>query len=143
MRHYDPQEIALFISSCGDLSDEPESEIIDALAAWDEHMRAGGFEIGFDLEDPDAGEKRLRFMATQATEHAAWGAVVGELHALGVGAIEAGGPHERLHDAITRWGEELAQLRLRDPDPGHAERALAERRQNWERWQSPLEMTDG
>lgn len=70
----------------------------------------------------------LEFMRLQRTEHEAWGAVVGELRKAGVGDINAGGEHERLHDAITAWGEELAQLRLHDPDPIHAERALAERR---------------
>jgi hypothetical protein len=45
-----------------------------------------------------------------------------------VGDINAGGQHERLHDVITAWAEELAQLRMNDPDPAHAERALQERR---------------
>jgi hypothetical protein len=140
MRRYSPEEVALFISSCGDLTDEPESEIIDGLAAWAEHMRAGGFEVGFDLEDPDAGQKRLAFMAIQAREFEVWrDAVMAELERFGVANINEGGEHVRLHDAIAYWAEELAQLRLHDPDPAHAERALAERRQNWERWESPLE----
>jgi hypothetical protein len=46
----------------------------------------------------------------------------------GVGDVNSGGKHERLHDAICAWGEELAQLRMNDPDPAHAENALAERR---------------
>jgi hypothetical protein len=90
---------------------------------------------GFDLEDPDAGTKRLAFMAQQAAEHNAWLMVVHELRRLGVGQINRGEPHERLHDHLVLWGEELAQLRLHDPDPEHAERALAERRANWERWE--------
>jgi hypothetical protein len=44
MRRYSPEEVALFISSCGDLTDEPESEIIDGLAAWAEHMRGRGVQ---------------------------------------------------------------------------------------------------
>lgn len=136
MRRYSPEEIALFVTS-SDWEGASEADVLANLESWDEHMGAGGHEVGFDLEDPDAGEKRLRFMAVQATEHAAWGAVVGELRGLGVGQIEPGQPHERLHDAITCWGEELAQLRLHDPDPAHAERALAERRQNWARWEAP------
>jgi hypothetical protein len=64
-------------------------------------------------------------------EHAAWLAIVSEMHAAGVGDINSGGRHERLHDAICAWGEELAQLRMNDPDPTHAERALAERREKY------------
>lgn len=67
-------------------------------------------------------------------EHEAWLAVVVELRRAGAGEINRGEPHERLHDAITRWGEELAQLRLHDPDPAHAHNALEQRRQAWERW---------
>jgi hypothetical protein len=90
---------------------------------------------GFDLEDPDAGDKRLAFMAQQGVEYSAWReAVMPELERFGVAEIDPGGEHERLHDAITYWAETLAQLRLADPDPAHAERALADRRANWERW---------
>lgn len=64
-----------------------------------------------------------------AREHQAWLDVVGELRAVGVGDINAGGAHESLHNAIVKWGEELAQLRMHDPDPSHAERALTERRE--------------
>jgi hypothetical protein len=67
----------------------------------------------------------------QMTEHHAWLAVVSELHKAGVGDINAGGKHERLHDAITAWGEELAQLRMNDPDHSHAEKALYERRHKY------------
>lgn len=70
-------------------------------------------------------------------EYQAWNDVVTELRAAGVGAINAGGPNERLHDAITRWAEELVQLRLHDPEPEHADKALAERRERWERWAKP------
>lgn len=70
----------------------------------------------------------------QNEEHAAWLAVVEEMRAAGVGDIERGGRHERLHDAIVWWGEELAQLRLGDDDPIHAERALVERRRGYRRW---------
>jgi hypothetical protein len=67
----------------------------------------------------------------QVTEHAAWLALASELRRAGVGDIEAGGEHERLHDAIAAWGEELAQLRMSDPDPAHAESALEERRRKY------------
>lgn len=73
-------------------------------------------------------DDRLAFLKVQQTEHAAWLSVVSELRTRGVGDIDAGGKDERLHDAIAAWGEELAQLRLSDPEPEHAERALAERR---------------
>lgn len=71
---------------------------------------------------------RLAFLKVQQTEHAAWLSVVSELRKRGVGDINAGGKDERLHDAIVAWGEELAQLRLNDSKPEHAESALAERR---------------
>jgi len=62
-------------------------------------------------------------------EHEAWLNVVKHMRAHGVGDINAGGEHEDLHDAIVLWGEELAQLRMHDPDPSHAARALEERRE--------------
>lgn len=68
------------------------------------------------------------FRDAQAIEHQAWLALVTEMRRAGVGDINAGGKHERLHVAICAWGEELAQLRMNDPDPSHAEAALAERR---------------
>jgi hypothetical protein len=68
----------------------------------------------------------------QAIEHDTWLVVVDELRKRGVGAINAGEPDERLHDAIVLWGEELAQLRLVDPNETHAVRALAERRLKWQ-----------
>jgi hypothetical protein len=70
--------------------------------------------------------KQLR--QVQRTEHEAWRALVTEMKKAGVGDINAGGKHERLHDAICAWGEELAQLRINDPDPANAEKALAARR---------------
>lgn len=70
----------------------------------------------------------LALLRYQQTEHAAWGAVVSELRKRGVGSINAGGKDESLHDAITAWAEELAQLRLNDPEPEHAAKALDERR---------------
>jgi len=73
----------------------------------------------------------IAFREAQTTEHLAWGALVSELRKAGVGDINAGGKHERLHDAIVAWGEELAQLRMNDPDPAHAERALSERREKY------------
>jgi hypothetical protein len=76
-----------------------------------------------------ASEFELRKL--QTTEHEAWQAVVAEMRRSGVGDINRGGVHERLHDAITAWGEELAQLRMNDPDPAHAANALAERRQKY------------
>jgi len=77
----------------------------------------------------------LDFIAVQAAEHDAWrDAVMATLKDFGVADINDGGEHERLHDAIVYWAELLAQLRLADPDPDHAERALVERRRRWERW---------
>ena len=76
-------------------------------------------------------DPHLNFIQLQSTEHEAWTAVVSELRSRGVGDINAGGKDERLHDAIVAWGEELAQLRMNDPDPTHAERALAERREKY------------
>lgn len=70
-------------------------------------------------------------MEFQHAEHAAWLLVVSELRRAGVGDINRGGQHERLHDVIVLWGEELAQLRLADPNPDHAVNALAERREKW------------
>lgn len=67
----------------------------------------------------------------QITEHQAWLSLVSEMRKAGVGDINAGGKHERLHDAICAWGEELAQLRMNDPDPEHAERAHVERREKY------------
>jgi hypothetical protein len=67
----------------------------------------------------------------QVNEHQAWLALMSELRKFGVGDINRSGEHERLHDAITAWGEELSQLRMNDPDPSHAERALAERRRKY------------
>lgn len=64
----------------------------------------------------------------QRNEHAAWTAVVSELRSAGLGDINTDGRHERLHDAIVAWGEELAQLRINDPDPSHAVNALRDRR---------------
>lgn len=76
-------------------------------------------------------DPHLNFIQLQSNEHAAWTAVVSELRQRGVGGINAGEKDERLHDAIVAWGEELAQLRMNDPDPTHAERALAERREKY------------
>lgn len=79
-------------------------------------------------------DAHLEHLHYQGVEWEAWHDVVAELGAAGVGAISAGEPHERLHDAIVRWGEELAQLRLHDPDPQHASSALNERRRKWAAW---------
>jgi hypothetical protein len=68
------------------------------------------------------------------TEHDAWLAVVSELRKQGVGDINMGGEQELLHDLIVAWGEELAQLRMADPNPAHAIRALAERRAKIDAW---------
>lgn len=76
--------------------------------------------------------EQLEHLAFMEREHAAWLDVVKELRAAGAGDIESGGANESLHDAITKWGEELAQLRLHDPDPTHAENALRERREKYE-----------
>lgn len=77
----------------------------------------------------------LEFRHYQQAEYQAWLSVVKELRAAGAGDINAGGKHERLHDAITAWGEELAQLRLHDPEPIHADRALNERRAKYLAWE--------
>ena len=82
----------------------------------------------------DDMEGRLHFMGQQSTEHQAWLALVSEMRRAGVGDINRGGEHERLHDAIVAWGEELAELRRQDPDPSHAERALSERREKYLAW---------
>jgi hypothetical protein len=76
--------------------------------------------------------RELVMIEQQAIEHEAWLEVVAQLRERGVGAINAGEPDERLHDAIVLWGEELAQLRLVDPNDTHAVRALAERRTKWQ-----------
>lgn len=90
-----------------------------------EHERSGEFT------PPASPAAHLAFLPYQEREHAAWLDVVAEFKAHGLD-MNAGGNAERLHDAIVRWGEELAQLRLHDPDPEHAEAALAERRERWE-----------
>lgn len=71
----------------------------------------------------------LQHLALGRAEHAAWLDVVKELRERGVGDIERDGKDFPLHNAIVRWGEELAQLRLGDPDPAHAANALRERRE--------------
>jgi hypothetical protein len=76
----------------------------------------------------------LEHLGYMQAEHEAWLELVDELRRAGAGRINRGEPNERLHDAIVRWGEELAQLRIFDPEPAHAERALIERREAWARW---------
>jgi hypothetical protein len=76
-------------------------------------------------------EQPQNFLKAQATEHAAWGAVMQELRKRGVGSVNKGGKDETLHDAICAWAEELVQLRLSDPDPTHATKALKERREKY------------
>jgi hypothetical protein len=76
-------------------------------------------------------DPHLELLRCQSTEHEAWLAVVSELRSAGAGDINAGGRHERLHDAIVAWGEELAQLRMHDPNPKHTEQALRERREKY------------
>lgn len=68
------------------------------------------------------------FRVAQTKEYDAWLDVVRELGRLGIAEINAGEPHERLHDLITLWGEELVQLRMADPNPVHAGNALIKRR---------------
>lgn len=75
----------------------------------------------------------LALLAYQDHEHSAWLDVVMELRDAGIGEIEHGQKHKRLHDAIVRWGEELAQLRLHDPNLAHALNALTERREAYDR----------
>jgi hypothetical protein len=66
-----------------------------------------------------------------AREHRAWLDVVKELRARGVGNINAGEKDEDLHDAIVKWGEELVQLRMMDPDGENAIKALGQRRKKY------------
>jgi hypothetical protein len=68
-------------------------------------------------------------MERQRIEHAAWLDVVIELRERGVGHIERGEADYPLWAAITKWGEELAQLRMLDPNPQHA---LNEARERYE-----------
>lgn len=70
---------------------------------------------------------QLSFSTLQSNEYEAWRAVTSELRRLGIG-INSSDVGECLHDAITAWAEELAQLRMNDPDPTHAVNALAQRR---------------
>ena len=71
----------------------------------------------------------LEFLAYQGREHDAWTqGVVKEARALG---LDLSGDAEQLYNAIVRWGEELAQLRIADPNPTHAPNALAERRADY------------
>lgn len=46
---FSPEEIAMFIQSCVDLSNSSEAEIEEALDAWREHMIAGGFDVGREI----------------------------------------------------------------------------------------------
>lgn len=78
-------------------------------------------------------------MERQTVEHAAWLDVVIELRERSVGRIEPGESDHALCNAITRWGEELAQLRMLDPNPQHAHNALKEAR---ERYQGQFERGD-
>lgn len=80
------------------------------------------------MSDPMMPDQVLLFITLQHTEHEAWGAVMSELRKRGVDGINKGGKDESLHDAITAWAEELAQLRIHDPNPEHAITALRERR---------------
>jgi hypothetical protein len=63
-------------------------------------------------------------------EHAAWLDVGIELKKLGLDMDREGGGAE-LTRAIHLWGEELAQLRMHDPNPDHAANALAEKRRTY------------
>jgi hypothetical protein len=67
----------------------------------------------------------------QHREHQSWLDVVDELKAAGITPedINEGGEYQSLHDAIVKWGEELVHLRLLDPNPDHAEKALRSRRE--------------
>jgi len=76
-------------------------------------------------------EATQRFRTAEQTEHEAWGALMSELRKRGVGDVNEGGKDERLHDAITAWAEELVQLRLRDPNPENATKALHKRREKY------------
>jgi hypothetical protein len=61
-------------------------------------------------------------------EYDAWLEVVRECDRLKL-CLSPGANAGRLHDAIVRWGEELAQLRMADPEPKHAEHGLLSARQ--------------
>jgi hypothetical protein len=87
---------------------------------------------GRDLSEyPPASSSVFTFGRKQRVEHEAWGAVMQELRNRGVGDVNAGGKDEPLHDAICAWAEELVQLRMADPDPENAKRALRERRDKY------------
>jgi len=58
-------------------------------------------------------------------EHAAWLDVGCEFRRVG---LDMDGNADALTRAITKWGEELAQLRLRDPEPAQATSAFRRRR---------------
>lgn len=72
-----------------------------------------------------------RFREALQTEFQAWQALVQEMRSAGVGDINAGGKHERLHDAIRAWAEELAQLRIHDPEPARPGTELYARRHKY------------
>lgn len=75
-------------------------------------------------------DAHLDHLQYQQREFVAWRAVIGEMEdVISDLDVERDGPHARLFNAITRWGEELAQLRLNDPNPAHAAQALRERRE--------------
>ena len=80
--------------------------------------------------DPPPDDER-EHLPNQQREHNAWRYVVDELVKLGID-VNHGGNGERLHTAIVLWGEELAQLRMHDPNPDNGERMLRERRAQWE-----------
>ena len=84
------------------------------------------------MSDSSGVSRELALIEQQAIEYEAWRAVMHELEERGVGDVNAGGRDERLHDAIVLWGEELAQLRLIDPNETHAYAALADRRAKWQ-----------
>lgn len=70
-------------------------------------------------------------MEQMAREHAAWLDVVKELRTRGAGDINQGEKDEPLHNAIVKWGEELATLRSTH-DETMRSRALAEKRALYE-----------
>ncbi len=71
------------------------------------------------------------FLAQQEREWQAWRDACAELKALGHD-FNAGEDGEQLHNALVKWGEELAELRRLDPDPTHRVNALNERREAYQ-----------
>jgi hypothetical protein len=73
-----------------------------------------------NVREAVSGAELLRLVNV---EYDAWLEVVRECDRLRL-CLSPGANAGRLHDLIVRWGEELAQLRMADPEPEHAEHGL-------------------